>query len=175
MSQIWFADLFSTFNELFRCTAQSYQITQPCSIALLSYFCAMRCFIRKWELTWACGDIWATCSPLLLFIICLSPCQIVIFKKMCVYRHGCCSWLWLYVVVVGRITFDRDDILNFFCGNLYPAMHIPADSTLLASSTCCCSNRWILAFPFHWCFSHHFLFSCYPALLWSHPCLYPVY
>ena len=80
-------------------------------------------------------------------------------------------------LLLGRITFD------LFCHDefktLWESLSCPAHSNrqraFLVSSTRVLID---ISFPFPSHYSDRlsiFLFLCYPALLWSHPSLYPVY
>lgn len=131
---------------------------QYCFIILL---CAMRRFMIKQELTWAFSDIWATRSQLLVRLLSLSLpnsnfffffgiCVVIVVMDVC----DCDVKLLL-----GRITFELWSRWKFkFCGNLYPAMHIPTDSTLLVSSICFLRDIFF-PFPFHYSDSSLITFS----------------
>lgn len=126
---------------------------QYCFTILL---CAMRRFIMEQELTRAFGDIWATRSRCCCSSFVFLPRQIVIFFWTCVVIVlvdvvcGCDVKLLL-----GRITFDLWSRWKFEpCVDLYPALHIPTDSTLLVSSTC-----FPVSFSLQWLFSDHLVLS----------------
>lgn len=144
------------------------------------FLCTIRCFIMEQKLTWVFGHTWATCSRCCCSSR-LSSCQIV----FCFFFHPP-EHVSLYVVcgfdvklLLGRIIFDFWSQWKLYpCVNLYPALHIPTRCAFSVFHLF--ANRHILPMSLllQWFFSDHllllhFLFFCYPALLWSYPSLLP--